>query len=205
MIHFQAQLFYRTPLDECFWRKKYSEVAVVFSSRSSHPEVFCKKGVLRNVAKFTGKHLYTGVFLWILQNFQEHLFSQNTSGGCFYSLPHPPILLDRHWNSRITSVWPLNLWIGFLNSDVFQRNKLFSLLRNCGTKTVTSPFPNGWNYMIKIICVYWWRIHKICCVKSSFQLTVSDIENLVYIRQSWKRGFYIQKQPQQVFCEKRCS
>ena len=26
--------------------------------RSSRPEVFCKKGVLRNFAKFTGKHLY---------------------------------------------------------------------------------------------------------------------------------------------------
>ena len=25
--------------------------------RSSHPEVFCKKGVLRNFAKFTGKYL----------------------------------------------------------------------------------------------------------------------------------------------------
>ena len=25
-------------------------------SRSSRPEVFCKKGVLRNFAKFTGKH-----------------------------------------------------------------------------------------------------------------------------------------------------
>ena len=25
--------------------------------RSSHPEVFCKKGVLRNFAKFIGKHL----------------------------------------------------------------------------------------------------------------------------------------------------
>ena len=26
-------------------------------NRSSRPEVFCKKGVLRNFAKFTGKHL----------------------------------------------------------------------------------------------------------------------------------------------------
>ena len=25
--------------------------------RSSRPEVFCKKGVLKNFAKFTGKHL----------------------------------------------------------------------------------------------------------------------------------------------------
>ena len=32
------------------------------NSRSSHPEEFCKKGALRNFAKFTGKHL--GQSLW---------------------------------------------------------------------------------------------------------------------------------------------
>ena len=31
--------------------------------RSSGPEVFCKNGVLRNFAKFTGKHLWQGLFL----------------------------------------------------------------------------------------------------------------------------------------------
>ena len=31
-------------------------------SRSSHPEVFCKKGVLRNFAKFTGKPLCQSLF-----------------------------------------------------------------------------------------------------------------------------------------------
>ena len=30
--------------------------------RSSLPKVFCKKGVLRNFAKFTGKHLCQGLF-----------------------------------------------------------------------------------------------------------------------------------------------
>ena len=30
----------------------------MYSYRSSHPEVFCKKGVLRNFAKFTGKPLH---------------------------------------------------------------------------------------------------------------------------------------------------
>ena len=39
-----------------------------------NPEVFCKKDVYRNFAKFTGKHLFRkdsdlGVFLWILWNF----------------------------------------------------------------------------------------------------------------------------------------
>ena len=73
-----------------------------FLFRSLRPEVFCKKGVLRNFTKFTGKRLCqslffnkvaglrlqdwdsgTGVFLWILSNIQEHLFLPNTSGGCF--------------------------------------------------------------------------------------------------------------------------
>ena len=31
-------------------------------NRSSRPEVFCKKGVLRNFAKFTGKHLCNSLF-----------------------------------------------------------------------------------------------------------------------------------------------
>ena len=37
------------------WGKKYLE-------RSSRPEVFCKKGVLKNVAKFTRKHLCQSLF-----------------------------------------------------------------------------------------------------------------------------------------------
>ena len=34
---------------------------------SSHPEVVCKKGVLSNFAKFTGKHLCQSLFLNKLQ------------------------------------------------------------------------------------------------------------------------------------------
>ena len=34
-----------------------------FIHRSSRPEVFCEKGVLRNFAKFTGKHLRQSLFL----------------------------------------------------------------------------------------------------------------------------------------------
>ena len=33
-----------------------------FQFKSSRPEVFCKKGVLRNFAKFTGKHLCQRLF-----------------------------------------------------------------------------------------------------------------------------------------------
>ena len=61
--------------------------------RSSRPEVFYKKGVLRNFAKVTGKNLCQSLFikkrLWhscFPVNFAKFLrtpFLQNTSGGCF--------------------------------------------------------------------------------------------------------------------------
>ena len=73
--------------------------------RSSRPELFCKKGILRNFPKFSGKHLCQGLFfnkvaglrpgtllkkrLWhrcFAVNFAKFLripFLQNTSSGCF--------------------------------------------------------------------------------------------------------------------------
>ena len=41
--------------------------------RSTRPEVFCKKGVLRNFAKFTGKHLCQSLFFSKNTFFTEHL------------------------------------------------------------------------------------------------------------------------------------
>ena len=47
--------------------------------RSSHPKVFCKKGVFRNSAIFFLKRVSgTGVFQWILR------ILQTTSGECFW-------------------------------------------------------------------------------------------------------------------------
>ena len=38
------------------------KVKRISNNRSSHPEGFCIKGVLRNFAKFTGKHLCQSLF-----------------------------------------------------------------------------------------------------------------------------------------------
>ena len=73
----------------CFYRSNIN-----VNERSSLPDVFCKKRVLRNFAKLARKYLCQrlfikkrvlgiGVFLWILRNFKEDLFLQNKSGGCF--------------------------------------------------------------------------------------------------------------------------
>ena len=43
----------------------HCQISSLFSlrCRSSHPEVFCRKGILRNFAEFTGKHLCQSLFL----------------------------------------------------------------------------------------------------------------------------------------------
>ena len=72
--------------------------------RSSLPEVFCKKGVLRNFAKFTGKHLWPATLLkkglWhrcFPVNFAKFLrtpFLQNTD-GCFWHFRKIGVILKK--------------------------------------------------------------------------------------------------------------
>ena len=45
-----------------------------WTNRSSRPEVFCKKGVLRNFAKFTGKHLCQSLFFNKVAGFSAFLW-----------------------------------------------------------------------------------------------------------------------------------
>ena len=47
--------------------------------RSSRPEVFCKKGFLRNFVKFTGKHLCQNLFFSEAAGLITFLYSLKTS------------------------------------------------------------------------------------------------------------------------------
>ena len=99
-----------------FWENLYWEMiffTVIFSKfckklRSSHQRCYIKKDLFKIFVIFTGKHLCwslfwiksqdwipttllkrdsnAGVFLWILQNFSEHLFSKTSANDCFCKL-----------------------------------------------------------------------------------------------------------------------
>ena len=47
--------------------------------RRSHPEVFCGKGVLRNFAKVTGKHLFQSLFFNKVAGFSLQLYLKRDS------------------------------------------------------------------------------------------------------------------------------
>ena len=87
-----------------FWQLPHSwELNLLYwvsGSRSSQPDVFCKKGALRNFAKSTGKHLYQSFFfnkVFKKETLTQVFYSEfceifkNTSSGCFcgssWSLP----------------------------------------------------------------------------------------------------------------------
>ena len=88
--------------------------------------MFFKIGVLKNFAIFTRKHLCwnlfviqlqssspatilksnssTGVFLWTLPNFKEHLFWKTSANGCFWNLMK--VFFDswnRHYHSELVT------------------------------------------------------------------------------------------------------
>ena len=48
--------------------------------RSSRPEAFCKNGVLRNFAKFTGNHLYQSLFFNKVAGLDLQLYQNRDSG-----------------------------------------------------------------------------------------------------------------------------
>ena len=51
----------KTSYCACLWCFKFKQ-SFSFSNRSTRPKVFCKKGVLKNFAKFTGKHMCQSLF-----------------------------------------------------------------------------------------------------------------------------------------------
>ena len=111
-FHDSSRWFKRTPLqfflDNYLWysEKLFSRILPeLLFSRSSRPDVLCKKGVITNFAKFSGKHLCQvslltkSFYFWKKRlwhrcfpvNFAKFVktpFLQNTSGGWLLPFLH---------------------------------------------------------------------------------------------------------------------
>ena len=109
------------------------------NDRSSRPEVFCKKNVLRNLTKFTRKHLCQSFSFQRIKPatlFKKRLWHrcfpvnfaklpQNTSGGCFCN----EICLWDRWNPSIKMKMVLFLTRVFLITNSFKVVYLLSKMR----------------------------------------------------------------------------
>ena len=97
---------------EIFIITHYMCFYISMMNQKQPPEASCKKAILKNFVIFTGKHLCwslflikfqtfrpdskrdsnTGILLWILQKFLEHLFWKTSANCCFWSNVHYYIL-----------------------------------------------------------------------------------------------------------------
>ena len=97
-------------------------------ARSSHPEVFCKKGVARNFTKFTGKHL------------RQSLFFNKVAGlgpkACIF-------IKKRPWYRYFHVKFEKFLRIPFLIEHLWWL-LLFSIITSCLSKVKVFPITLAW-------------------------------------------------------------
>ena len=74
-----------------------------WSYRSSRPELFCKKSLLRNFTKFTGKHLRQSLFFNKIAGHRQQVFScefckisENTLSYIFVLTEHLPAVASNY-------------------------------------------------------------------------------------------------------------
>ena len=65
--------------------------------RSSRPEVFCEKSVLRNFAKFTGKHLFQSLYV----NKVARLSYRTPTNDCFLTSGNSSAIRKNNISSRV--------------------------------------------------------------------------------------------------------
>ena len=108
-------------------------------SRSSRPVVFCKKGVLENFAKFTGKHLYQSLFFNKVADLRPVTFlKKRLRHRCFpvnfANFLRTPIFIEHlWWMLLIFQNWAYNKWnfevkLGFFKSISMPCGKHYRML-----------------------------------------------------------------------------
>ena len=110
----------RATVDGFFSPQIYVELNLtimrVIQDGSSRPEVFCKKGVLRNFAKFTEKHLCQGLFLPEACNFIKKETRAQTFSCEFWEISENTFFTKHLWAVAFSWFW-IRLWYEFFQQS----------------------------------------------------------------------------------------
>ena len=121
--------------------------------RSSRPEVFCKKGVLRNFAKFTGKHLCQSLFLIKLQASRPPTLSKKRLWHRCFPVNFAKFLRSPFY---IEHLWWLLLW--FYTSFKLRLNHFYDLVHIFQTY-LTLLLCHKWIFFICASATWFFFIH----------------------------------------------
>ena len=127
-------IHYRTSNQSTVVTLTVSTKRVIHKTRSSRPEVFCKKGVLRNFAKFLRKHLCQSLFFNKVAcgpaslKQRQHFVVLDVSGSTPTDAAISVVNLDQPWNSfsisRFVSfksliTWPVIWYAWYISRFLF--------------------------------------------------------------------------------------
>ena len=116
-------------LQPLYTQRQYSDIA---ENWKQPPEKFCKKSVLKNFAKFTGKHLYQGLFFNKVVRWRVQLYLKSDSDTVFFPVnyakfPRTPFLLNTSELLDLkNSFLALSFWFWF----IFQELIKFKIMHN---------------------------------------------------------------------------
>ena len=156
--------------------------------QSSRPEVFCKKTVLKNFTKFTGKYLCQSLFfnkvfsLWILRIFQEHLFfTEHLRWLLLYFI----------------QAWKFEFWLRFLLTDLTHSMQPFALTFCYFVATFYLPLPDFpflylsrwvfWCHFVKVIWIHLRKnIRSLVAHRDVVSNKILQLNYKISLKQGWR-------------------
>ena len=109
----------------------HQNLFIVQLIKSSLPELFCRYGVLKNFAKFTGKHLYQSHFFNKVAGLRPQVFSCEFSkilkNTLFYRTP-PAAAFDFKYTTGISNLKAVRILTHSVPVMPSYRNQLIDLL-----------------------------------------------------------------------------
>ena len=153
---------WRMFLQNSFQTCRSSHLQIFF--RSSRPEVFCKKSVLRDFAKFTGKHLCQSLFI---NNFADQVTLAQVFTVNFATFWRTPFLTEHLW--WLPLVLQNRCFYKFpdINQKISVLKSLFNTVRGLKAQnfiekeTPTQVFPCEYHKIFKNTCFIehpWWLL-----------------------------------------------
>ena len=142
--------------------------------RSSRPEVFCKKSVIRNCSKFTGKHLCQSLFLNKVAGpiSKNTFFSQNTSGDWFCKME----IRNHFFRSKVSGLECLHWLTVILTSSLITR---WALMNQCVSRIILRKvsFYTYVSTLSLIILQHQWFFYHITHAEIYTRVLISSFKN----------------------------
>ena len=129
-------------------------IFLMSNARSSHPEVFCKKDVLRNFAKITGKHWCQDLFLTKLQVWGCKIIKKETLAQVLFCQFYEITKSTFSYRTSSVAAFVMQTFAKAIRPNFNLVTNIENGL-NAWIRTVTINWPVKAKFLFEAMCVTW--------------------------------------------------